>query len=188
MSRHLLSRCWEKTTSTDHVSRSCRGIETLEARDEAWSIHQVSRRRSSHGDNINVLTKEFEAFTVKRFGKQVSLLIIGVNKLKCESTIFDMLPNEVMSNLYVFGSRMLNWILRDVNETIIVTIDNEMFLTKYHNHGGIFASIRVGCNSYRQQCTQLLQWIMRRSFAFYSSKRQDYYPHKKNPLKYSFYH
>ena len=66
------------------------------------------RSRSSHGDNTNVLTKEFKVFTVKRFGKQVSLLIIDVNKLKSESTIFDKLPNEVMSNLYVFGSNMLN--------------------------------------------------------------------------------
>ena len=49
--------------------------------------------RSSHGDNTNVLTKEFEMFTVKRFGKQISFLIIGVNELKSESTIFDKLPN-----------------------------------------------------------------------------------------------
>ena len=75
------------------------------------------------------MTKEFEAFTFKRFGKQVSFLIIGVNKLKSESTIFDKLPNEVMSNLYVFGSRMLNWFFRDVNGTGIVTIDSEMLLT-----------------------------------------------------------
>ena len=68
-------------------------------------------------------------FTIKRFGKQISLLIISVNKLKSESTIFDQLPNEVMSNLYVFGSRMLNRILRDVNGTSIVTIDCKMLLT-----------------------------------------------------------
>ena len=52
-----------------------------------------------------------------------------MNELKSEITIFDKLPNEVMSNLYVFGSRMLNWILRDINGTGIVTIDSEMFLT-----------------------------------------------------------
>ena len=86
-------------------------------------------RRLIHGDDTNVLTKEFKAFTIERFGKQVSLLIIGVNELKCESTIFDKLPNEVMSNLYVFGSRMLNRILRDVNATGIVTINSEMILT-----------------------------------------------------------
>ena len=90
---------------------------------------EEKRRRSTHGDNTNVLMKEFKAFTVKRFGKQVSLLIIGVNELKSKSTIFDKLLNEVMSNLYVFGSRMLNRILIDVNDTGIVTIDSEMFMT-----------------------------------------------------------
>ena len=73
--------------------------------------------------------KEFKTFAVKRFGEQVSLLIINVNKLKSENTIFNKLPNEVMSNLYVFGSRMLNQILRDVDGTGIVTIDGEMLLT-----------------------------------------------------------
>ena len=32
-----------KTTSTDHMLRSCQGIETPDARDEARLIHQVSR-------------------------------------------------------------------------------------------------------------------------------------------------
>ena len=66
------------------------------------------RKRSIHGDNTNVLMKEFNTFAVKRFGEQSSCLIIGVNKLKTKNTIFDKLPNEVMLNLYVFGSRMLN--------------------------------------------------------------------------------
>ena len=90
---------------------------------------EEERERSSHGDNTNILTKEFEMSTVKRFGKQISLLIIGVNELKSESTIFGKLPNEVMSNLYVFGSRMLNQILRDINGIGIVTIDSKMLLT-----------------------------------------------------------
>ena len=70
--------------------------------------------RSIHGDNTNVLAKEFKLFAIKRFGKQISILIISVNKLKSESIIFNKLPNEVISNLYVFSSRMLNKILRDV--------------------------------------------------------------------------
>ena len=85
-------------------------------------------RRSIHGDDTNVLVKEFKPFAVKRFGKQISLLIISVNKLKSKSTIFDKLPNEVISNLYVFSSRMLNRILRDVDGTNIVTIDGKMLL------------------------------------------------------------
>ena len=38
-----------------------------------------------------------------------------------------------MLNLYVFGSRMLNRILKDVNGTSIVTIDSEMLLTNTIN-------------------------------------------------------
>ena len=52
-----------------------------------------------------------------------------MNELKSKSTIFDKLPNEVMSNLYVFSSRMLNRILRDVNGTGIVTVNGKMLLT-----------------------------------------------------------
>ena len=51
-----------------------------------------------------------------------------MNELKSESIIFDKLPNEVMSNLYVFSSRILNGILRDVDDTGIVTIYGKMFL------------------------------------------------------------
>ena len=72
---------------------------------------EEEKRRSIHGDNTNVLAKEFKPFAIKRFGEQISLLIINVNKLKSESTIFDKLPNEVMLNLYVFSLRILNKIL-----------------------------------------------------------------------------
>ena len=75
------------------------------------------------------MAKEFKPFAIKRFGEQINLLIISVNELKSESTIFDNLPNEVMSNLYVFSLKMLNRILRDVDGTGIVTIDGKMFLT-----------------------------------------------------------
>ena len=78
------------------------------------------KERSIHGDDTNVLVKEFKPFAVKRFGEQISLLIISVNKLKSKSTIFDKLPNEAMSNLYVFGLRMLNRILRDVDGTGVI--------------------------------------------------------------------
>ena len=90
---------------------------------------EEEKRRSIHANNTNVLAKEFKPFTIKRFGEQISLLIINVNELKSESTIFDKLPIEVMSNLYVFSTRMLNRILRNVDGTGIVTIDGKMFLT-----------------------------------------------------------
>ena len=87
------------------------------------------KERSIHGDDTNVLVKEFKPFAVKRFGKQISLLIISVNKLKSKNTIFNKLPNEVMSNLYVFSSRMLNQILRDVDGIGIATEDGKILLT-----------------------------------------------------------
>ena len=87
------------------------------------------RRRSIHGNDTNILAKEFKLFAIERFGKKISLLIISVNKLKSKSTIFNKLPNEVMSNLYVFSLRMLNRILKDVDGTGIVTVDGKMFLT-----------------------------------------------------------
>ena len=90
---------------------------------------EEEKRRPIHGDNTNVLVKEFKPFAIKRFGEQISLLIISVNKLKSKSTIFDKLPNEVILNLYVFNSRMLNRILRDVYGTGIVTVDGKMLLT-----------------------------------------------------------
>ena len=40
------------------------------------------KRRLIHGDNTNVLAKEFKPFAIKRFGEQISLLIISVNELK----------------------------------------------------------------------------------------------------------
>ena len=59
---------------------------------------EEEKKRLIHGDNTNVLVKEFKSFAIKRFGEQISFLIISVNELK-ESTIIDKLPNEVMSNL-----------------------------------------------------------------------------------------
>ena len=62
---------------------------------------EEEKKRSIHGDDINVLAKEFKPFAIKRFGEQISLLIISVNQLKSDSTIFDKLLNEVMLNLCV---------------------------------------------------------------------------------------
>ena len=90
---------------------------------------EEKKKRSIHGNNTNVLAKEFKLFAIKRFGEQINLLIISVNELKSESTIFNKLPNEVMSNLYVFSSRMLNQILRDIDGIGLVIVDGNMLLT-----------------------------------------------------------
>ena len=50
--------------------------------------------------------ERIQTVAIKRFGEQVSLLIISVNELKSKSTIFNKLPNEVMSNLYMFSNNL----------------------------------------------------------------------------------
>ena len=52
-----------------------------------------------------------------------------MDELKSKCAIFDKLLNEVVSYLYMFCSRMLNMIFKDVNGTGIVTINGKMFLT-----------------------------------------------------------
>ena len=52
-----------------------------------------------------------------------------MDELKSEFAIFDKLLNEVVSYLYMFCSRILNMIFRDVDGTGIVTINGKMFLT-----------------------------------------------------------
>ena len=72
-----------------------------------------------------------------------------MNEFKSESTIFDKLLNEVMLNFYMFSSRMLGWIFRDVDGIGIVTVDGKILLTNTIIKEDLFASIEVGCNIYR---------------------------------------
>jgi len=52
-----------------------------------------------------------------------------VDELKSECAIYDKFPNEVVSYPYMFYSRILNGIFRDVNGTSIVAINGKIFLT-----------------------------------------------------------
>ena len=65
---------------------------------------------------------------IKRLSEKIRFLIISMDELKSKYAIFNKLSNEVMLNLYMFSSRMLNRILRDVYSTGIVTIVRKMFL------------------------------------------------------------
>ena len=67
-------------------------------------------------------------FAIKRLSEQVGILIISVDELKSECAIFNKFLNEVVLHLYMFCSRMLNNIFRDVNDTGIVAINGKMFL------------------------------------------------------------
>ena len=66
---------------------------------------------------------------IQSFCQKISLSIIIVNDLKSENIIFNQFINEMMSDLNMCSSRVLNEIFRDVNGIGIVTIYDKMFLT-----------------------------------------------------------
>ena len=61
---------------------------------------------------------------MKRFGEDVSILTFNRDIFKSHNISFNQIPNKVISNLYVFSLRVLNMILRDIDSTRIITINN----------------------------------------------------------------
>ena len=66
--------------------------------------------------------QEFKASTIQEFCEEIILLIINVDEVKSENAILNQLTNKVMSDLNVFGMRMLNRVFRNVNGTGIVIV------------------------------------------------------------------
>ena len=80
-------------------------------------------------DYTNCLAQEFKSTTIQRFCEEISLLIISIYELKSENGIFNQIMNEVVYDLNMFSTRVLNRIFGDVDGTDIVTIYDEMLLT-----------------------------------------------------------
>ena len=83
-----------------------------------------SQRWSRTQNHTNYLTKCLKLTSIKRFGEDVSILTFSRDILKRHNLSFNKIPNEMISNLYVLSLRVLNWVLRDINSTIISTINN----------------------------------------------------------------
>ena len=75
-------------------------------------------------NHTNYLTKWLKLTSIKRFGENVSILTFSRDILKRHNLSFNKISNEVISNLYVLSLRMLNRVLRDINSTRIITINN----------------------------------------------------------------
>ena len=80
---------------------------------------QETQRWSGTQNHTNYLMK-----CLKRFSEDVSILTFNRDILKCHSLSFNKILNKVISNLYVFSLRVLNRVLRDINSTRIITINN----------------------------------------------------------------
>ena len=89
---------------------------------------KVSKGKLWTSDNTNHLTKRLKLAPIKRFGKDVSILTISRDILKNNNFPFNKIPNKVISNLYMFGPRILYQILKDINNTRVITIQNHSIL------------------------------------------------------------
>ena len=70
------------------------------------------------------LLDEVSQTSIKRFGEDSSILTFSRDIFKSHILSFNQIPNKVISNLYVFSPRVVNRVLRDIDSTRIITIDN----------------------------------------------------------------
>jgi hypothetical protein len=80
--------------------------------------------KSSHISRINDI--EFtpylsESSLIKGFGKDVGELFVGSHMGNLYVTLDGMISQEVVSDINVFGSRMLTRIVSNLDDTLIVT-------------------------------------------------------------------
>ena len=85
---------------------------------------QESQDRLGTQNHTNYLTKCLKFTSIKRFGEDVSILTFSRDIFKSHNLSFNQFPNKVISNFYVLSLRVLNRVLRDIDSTRIITIDN----------------------------------------------------------------
>jgi hypothetical protein len=83
-----------------------------------------------HVTNTNDFPKKFKPTTIESFGKDISQLVVNGHKRKRYYSGLNKITNELMSDVYVLGSRMLKRILGDINGTSIVAMNLRGILCK----------------------------------------------------------
>ena len=89
---------------------------------------QESQDRSGTQNHTNYLTKSLKLISIKRFGEDVGILMLSRDILKTHNLSFNKIPNKVIPNLYVLSLRMLNRVLRYINSTKVITVNNHGIL------------------------------------------------------------
>ena len=98
--------------------------ESIAMKHKDQEIQEGSRTQN----HTNYLMKSHKLISIKRFGEDVSILTFSRDILKTHNLSFNKISNEVISNLYVLSLRMLNRVLRDINSTRVITINNHGIL------------------------------------------------------------
>ena len=78
-------------------------------------------------NDIKFTSQKAKYFLIKRFGEYIRQLLIGTNMLKIIVSFSNMISNELMTNFNMLSSRMLHWIVSNINSTFIVTKQWNMF-------------------------------------------------------------
>ena len=89
---------------------------------------QENQDRLGTQTHTNYLTKSLKLTSIKRFGEDVSILTLSRDILKTPNLSFNKISNEVIPNLYVLSLRMLNRVLRYINSTRVITLNNHGIL------------------------------------------------------------
>ena len=89
---------------------------------------QESQDKSGTQNHTNYLTKSLKLTSIKRFGEDVDILTLSRDILKTHNLSFNKIPNEVIPNLYVLSLRILNRVLRYINSTRVITVNNHGIL------------------------------------------------------------
>ena len=88
-------------------------------------------------NDVQFTSQTAKYFLIKRFGEYIRQLLIGTNTLKIDVSFSNMILNEMMTNLNMLSLRMLQGIVSDLNGTLIITKQWNMF----HIYPIIFKSL-----------------------------------------------
>ena len=89
---------------------------------------QEKQDRLGTQNHTNYLTKGLKLTSIKRFGENIGILTLIKNILKTHNLSFNKIPNEVIPNFNMLSLRMLNKILRYINSTRMITVNNHGIL------------------------------------------------------------
>ena len=89
---------------------------------------QESQDKSGTQNHTNYLTKSFKLTSIKRFGEDVGILTFSRAILKTHNFSFNKILNEMIPNLYVLSLRMLNRVLKYINSTRVIIVNNHGIL------------------------------------------------------------
>ena len=107
----------------------CNAMQILKTEGKNNEAQGPGQQNSSGTQNYtNYLMKGFKFTSIKRFGENVDILMLSRNIPKTHNLSSNKIPNKVIPNLNVLSLRMLHRVLRYINSTRVITVNNHGIL------------------------------------------------------------